>query len=167
MRPQGDGIAFLRAEDLAEFDALLERFLGETGARAALLVDRSGRLLTAAGETESFDRITFATLAAADFGAGDQLAALLGEDEFASLYHQGERSSMYLTDVSGAAILAALFDGRTTLGMVRLKLKALVPVFAEQFVRLGNAKQQRLPELDDGWATEAESEIDRIFSDEV
>jgi predicted regulator of Ras-like GTPase activity (Roadblock/LC7/MglB family) len=167
MTTPGDDIAFLRAEDLAEFDALLRRFLDETGARAALLVDRTGRLLTAAGETDGFDRTTFASLAAADFGASDQLAALLGEPEFVSLFHHGEQGSMYLTGVGGAAILAALFDGRTTLGLVRLRLKTLIPAFAEQFVRLGEQSRQPLPELDADWALEAESEIDRIFSDEV
>ena len=85
---------------------------------------------TSNGDVGALDKTTFASLVAGDFAASDQLAALLGESEFTSLYHQGEGRAMFLADVGGWAILAALFDGRTTLGMVRLKSKAVVPRFA-------------------------------------
>jgi predicted regulator of Ras-like GTPase activity (Roadblock/LC7/MglB family) len=159
-------LSALHAEDLARFATLLDGFLAETRARCALLVDRTGRLLTMAGETSELDGTTFASLAAADFGASDQLASLLGEREFASLYHHGESSSMYLTDLGGHAILAAIFDGRSTLGLVRLKLKPLVPALIAVFEDLANrAPDPRLPELDESWGTEAENEIDRLFSE--
>jgi predicted regulator of Ras-like GTPase activity (Roadblock/LC7/MglB family) len=143
---------------------LLQRFLEETGAQAALLVDRAGQLLVSAG-TVSFDGLSFASLAAADFEASDQLATLLGEDEFASLYHQGEHGSMYLVDIAGRAILAALFDRRTTLGMVRLKTKVVVPQFAALFDELarGPAPEEQTS-IDAGWAEAAEREIDRLFN---
>jgi predicted regulator of Ras-like GTPase activity (Roadblock/LC7/MglB family) len=162
----GDTIAFLRAEDLAEFDALLTGFLSDTNARAILLVDRTGRLLASAGETQQLDGTAFATLAAADFGASDQLATLVGEREFASLYHHGERSSLYLTALNGLAILATLFDDRTTLGMIRLKLKSLVPTFEALLVEVGqrSAAGPAVP-MDSSFAAEAESEIDRLFSE--
>ena len=56
---------------------------------------------------------------------------LKGEKEFTALYHQGAAGSMYLSDIAGAAILAAVFDKRTTLGMVRLKTRAVVPQLVE------------------------------------
>lgn len=147
--------------------ALLNRFLSETNARCALLVDRTGQLLQRVGDA-SFDGLSFASLAAADFEASDQLAALLGEEEFASLYHQGEQGSMYLVDVAGRAILAALFDGRTTLGMVRLKTKAIVPQFAQLFAELTgrSASEADSSPIDTGWASEAGDEIDRLFNEQ-
>jgi predicted regulator of Ras-like GTPase activity (Roadblock/LC7/MglB family) len=165
MAVRGGAIAFLNADDLAQLDAQLQPFLAGTGARCVLLIDRTGRLLTAVGDTGGFDRTTFASLAAADFGASDQLAALLGEREFASLYHHGEHSSMYLADIGGSAILAALFDDRTTLGMVRLRLKTVVPVIGELLGRISREGRRHVPELNAGWAAEAASEIDRLFSE--
>lgn len=158
-------ISIFAAEDVQQLDAVLSSFIGETQARCAVLVDRSGRLLTAAGDTGSMDRVTFASLVAGDFAASDQLASLLGEQEFSSLYHLGEGRSMFLADVSGWAILAALFDGRTTLGMVRLKSKAVVPTFASLFAGIAARGPSAPMEFEQGWAAEAESEIDRLFAE--
>ena len=161
-----DGIGFLGQEEIRRFDDLLVSFLGETQARCALLVDRAGRLITAAGDTATLDDTTFASLAAADFAASDQLAVLLGESEFSSLYHHGDQRSMYLADIGGRAILAALFDNRVTLGMVRITSKAMVPRFGEILEELvKHGPQGDLTHMDSAWAEEVEDEIDRLFSE--
>src|SRR5690606_37304659 len=95
-----DAVPFIGPRDQQRFEQLLTWYTVEGGLRAALLVDRTGRLLACVGEAD-FDRTTFATLVAADFAAGDQLALLLGEEEVAALCHQGENRSMYLSDVGG------------------------------------------------------------------
>ena len=51
---------------------------------------------------------------------------MLGEPEFGALFHQGERESMYLADVARRVILVVLFDNRTTLGLVKLRVKSAV-----------------------------------------
>ena len=115
--------------DEAEFNRIqtvLNALLGETNARTALLVDRAGQLLVNVGEELSFDPTSFASLTAADFSANDQLAKMIGEDEFASLFNQGEKVSMFLADVARRVILVILFDNKTTVGMVRLKAKVTV-----------------------------------------
>ncbi|MFW6202640.1 MAG: roadblock/LC7 domain-containing protein [Gemmatimonadota bacterium] len=149
----------------ARLDAILASFLDETQARCAVLLDRDGRLLALTGETTEFDGTAFATLAAADFAAGDRLASLLGEDEFTSLYHQGEDHSMYLVDIGGTAILAALFDDdRSSLGLVRLTAKRAVPRFATLLAERPG-EDLHVEGLGDGWADEAGSEVDRLFRD--
>jgi predicted regulator of Ras-like GTPase activity (Roadblock/LC7/MglB family) len=131
-----------------------------------VLVDRGGRTLATHGDTGGFDEVTFASLAAADYAAGDQLAALLGETEFTSLVHHGDRQSMVLADLSGWAILAALFDSRTTLGMVRVKTRAVAPRFAAVFELLARrGPSGPLVQMEAGWADDAEQEIDRLFTD--
>jgi predicted regulator of Ras-like GTPase activity (Roadblock/LC7/MglB family) len=161
-----DGITYFGAGDVEQLEQILSGFLGETQVRCAALVDRSGRMLVSVGDTGTMDRITFASLVAGDFAASDQLASLLGEPEFSSLYHQGEGQSMYLADIAGWAILAALFDGRTTLGMVRLKSKTAVPKFVALFADLA-ARGPAPPseELQGAWVSEAETEIDRLFAE--
>lgn len=162
-----DSLSFLGADDVAALEKLLNEFITDTAAQCTLLVDRTGRLLAQAGDTGELDGIAFASLASADFAASDQLAALLGEQEFTSLYHHGAERSMFLAEIGGAAILAALFDTRTTLGMVRITTKSLVPRFAECFVRLAErGPSGHVVHMETGWANEAESEIDRLFSDE-
>ncbi|MEP7347797.1 MAG: hypothetical protein ABI877_21180, partial [Gemmatimonadaceae bacterium] len=63
-------------EDFASISQVLQRYLFESKARCALLIDRSGQLVTTVGERPNFDATAFATLTAADFSANDQLARL-------------------------------------------------------------------------------------------
>jgi predicted regulator of Ras-like GTPase activity (Roadblock/LC7/MglB family) len=148
-------------EDFTAITKALQKFLGETNARCALLVDRSGQLVATVGEQPTFDPTAFATLTAADFSANDQLAQLIGETDFNSLFHQGEKESMYLADIARRVILVALFDNRTTLGLVRLKIKdtvsELTKLFHEVFQRGKAAANQP------GLLAGAEDEIDQLF----
>jgi predicted regulator of Ras-like GTPase activity (Roadblock/LC7/MglB family) len=148
--------------DFGAITQSLERFLQESSARCALLVDRTGQLVATVGEKPNFDPTAFATLTAADFSANDQLAKLIGETEFSSLFHQGERESMYLADVARRVILVVLFDSRTTLGLVRLKVKAAVDELARLFLAVferGAAGQPAPPSVLAG----ADDEIDKLF----
>jgi len=151
--------------DAERIDRLLQSFLYESHARCALLVDRTGQLITTAGERPEFDSTAFASLAAADFSANDQLASMIGEQEFSSLFHQGEKESMYLADVARRVILVVLFDDRATLGMIRIKVKTVVRELTEIFQELfrRSVTETSLPRLETAWADEAEDEIDRLF----
>ncbi len=149
-------------DDFGAITTSLQKFLVESNARCALLVDRSGQLVATVGEQPNFDPTAFATLTAADFSANDQLAKLIGERDFTSLFHQGEKESMYLADVARRVILVVLFDTRTTLGLVRLKMKEtvndLTRLFEDVFSR-GAAGKAQPPGLLSG----AEDEIDKLF----
>jgi len=151
--------------DARRIDHLLHSFLYDSHARCALLVDRNGQLITIAGERPEFDSTAFASLAAADFSANDQLASMIGEQEFSSLFHQGDRESMYLADVAKRVILVVLFDDRATLGLIRIKVRGLVTQLSETFRDLfdRSAADVRGNRLETRWADEAEDEIDRIF----
>lgn len=158
-----DAIASLGPDELQRINGLLHDFVGEAGARCALLLDRNGRPVTAFGETRDLDETSFASLAAADFDASDELAGLLGEAEFTALYHQGVDGSMYLSEIAGSAILAAVFDRRTTLGMVRLKTRQVVPRLVALLSEVGSRRGDR-QSLDADFADDAVSEIDRLFA---
>jgi predicted regulator of Ras-like GTPase activity (Roadblock/LC7/MglB family) len=148
--------------DARRIHAVLTGFLQEAGARTTLLVDRNGQMLAAAGDPPAFDHVAFASLTAADFSANDQLARMLGEAEFGALFHQGERESLYLADVARRVILVVLFDNRTTLGLVKLRVRRAVQelntVFLDLFAR-GSADAR----VEAGFVGEAEDEIDRLF----
>lgn len=158
-----DAMASIGSEDIQRLNRLLHTFVVEAGARCALLLDRNGRPVTAFGDTEGLDETSFASLAAADFDASDQLAGLLGEEEFTSLYHQGVNGSMYLAEIARVAILAAVFDRRTTLGLVRLKTREVVPHLTSVLRDL-EGRPPADERLDDDWTDDAVTEIDRLFA---
>jgi predicted regulator of Ras-like GTPase activity (Roadblock/LC7/MglB family) len=148
-------------DDFSAINTAMEKFLASANARSALLVDRAGQLVATAGEPPTFDPTAFATLTAADFSANDQLAKLIGETDFKMLFHQGETSSMYLADVARRVILVVVFDNRTTLGLVRLKMKDTVGelnrLFEHMFARDRGASQK------ESILAGADDEIDKLF----
>lgn len=149
-------------DDFGAITDALQRFLSDSSARSALLVDRTGQLVATVGEQPKFDPTTFATLTAADFSANDQLAKLIGESDFNSLFHQGENESMYLADVAHRVILVVLFDHHTTLGLVRLKMKQAVEEISRLFEAVfsrGASGQPSSPNILAG----ADDEIDKLF----
>ena len=153
--PVGSASWSFTQDDFDGITQTLQRFLYDSNARCALLVET-------VGEQPTFDPTAFATLTAADFSANDQLARLIGESDFNTLFHQGEKESMYLADVARRVILVVLFDNRTTLGLVRLKMKQavdeLVKLFEHVFEREREAQLTR-PNILAG----ADDEIDRLF----
>jgi len=106
--------------DGKRIDAVLARFLGDSNSAAVLLIDRSGQPLAEAGTARTLDIGSIGALAAAAFASTAALARLLGESEFSVLFHEGVKESMHVCTVDEQTILLAIFDERTTVGMVRL-----------------------------------------------
>jgi predicted regulator of Ras-like GTPase activity (Roadblock/LC7/MglB family) len=149
-------------DDFGAITAALQKFLFTANARCALLVDRTGQLVATVGEQPDFDPTAFATLTAADFSANDQLAKLIGENDFNSLFHQGETASMYLADIARRVILVVLFDNRTSLGLVRLKMKDTVAELTRLFEQVFS-RAQRVSSSQPGLLAGADDEIDELF----
>jgi predicted regulator of Ras-like GTPase activity (Roadblock/LC7/MglB family) len=158
--PVGSASWSFTEDDFGAITTTLEQFLTECNARCALLVDRTGQLVATVGERPNFDPTAFSTLAAADFSANDQLAKLIGENDFNSLFHQGEKESMYLADIARRVILVVLFDNRTTLGLVRLKLRQVVLQLSQLFEQMfSRSTSSSAPNILAG----ADDEIDKLF----
>src|SRR5215467_5063998 len=119
---QHDNLA-IHEEDAQRINGVLLHFLGESGAMEALLIDRSGQLLARGGASRSLDTVSLSALAAGAFSSTAAMARLLGETEFTMLFHQGVKESIHVAAVDEHAILLAIFDSRTTVGMVRLFAK--------------------------------------------
>jgi predicted regulator of Ras-like GTPase activity (Roadblock/LC7/MglB family) len=151
-------------DDFGAITGSLRRFLDDTGAFCAMLVDRSGQLITTVGDAPAgLDAVTFATLTAADFGANDQLARILGETEFSSLFHQGERESVYVADIARRLILVVVFDSRTSVGLVRLKLRPEVEELT-QLLDAALSRGREGSERESRPLENAQDEIDKLFN---
>jgi len=155
-------------EDYWAINTTLQELLKNSNATSILLLDKTGQLISSVGEAPEFDMHSFASLCAADFEANAQLALLIGEKDFSTLYHQGSNESMYLARVEQDIILVVLFDKRTTLGLVRLRTKKAVDNLSAVIRRLYDKleyENEELIEFNEEFAAEAELEIDSLFSD--
>ena len=155
-------------EDYWAITSVLKELIDNSNSQSVLLIDKTGQLIASVGMEPEFDLMSFASLCAADFEANAQLAQLIGEKDFSTLYHQGSDESMYLSRVAQSIILVVLFNKRTTLGLVRLRVKKAVEglntVLHGLFEKL-EYENEDLKEFDAEFADELNKEIDSLFQD--
>jgi predicted regulator of Ras-like GTPase activity (Roadblock/LC7/MglB family) len=161
-----EGINIFEEEFWAITD-VLNKLIASTNSRTAMLIDKAGQLITSTGDTSRIDLSSFATLSAADFAATSQLASLIGEREFGTIFHQGEKENIYISLVADRVILAVVFDQRTTLGLVRIKTKAtseaLERIFANIFKKIDHGPEKKSSKIDSDFTKAAEEELDKLF----
>jgi predicted regulator of Ras-like GTPase activity (Roadblock/LC7/MglB family) len=117
------GRFILREAEYQAFQAVLRKLLSDSYAKVVFLVDKNGTLLASVGETEGFDTTSLASLAAGNIAATGGLANLIGEKEFSILFHEGERDNMHISVVADRLILVVVFDRRSSVGLVRLRVR--------------------------------------------
>ena len=105
------------------FLAILKKLLADSYAKVVFLIDKNGSMLASVGETGEFDTTSIASLAAGNIAATGGLASLIGEKEFSILFHEGERDNMHISVVDNRLILVVIFDKRSSVGLVRLRVR--------------------------------------------
>ena len=113
----------VQKEDLDRFLAVLERLRRDSNAKYAFLLDRSGQQIVSVGTIENNDPTSLASLAAGTVAATEGLAQVIGEGAFSTIYHEGERDSVHISVVADKVILLVVFDLKSSVGLVRLRVK--------------------------------------------
>ncbi len=113
-------------EDLKKINFYLDKVVSSSLARSALLIDRSGQLIAQYGNTPDIDILSLSALTAANFGATAEIAKILGEEEFTLLFHKGKNENVYFTAIGEHVIMVTLFDDRTSLGLIRLRINQII-----------------------------------------
>lgn len=113
----------LHEREYHAFQSVLRKLLADSYAKIVFLVDKNGSLLASAGDTEDFDTTSLASLAAGNIAATGGLASLIGEKEFSILFHEGEKDNMHISVVANRLILVVIFDRRSSVGLVRLRVR--------------------------------------------
>ena len=149
-------------EDIEIIGKSLKAFLKNANAQSALLVDKDGHLVTREGESSTYDVDTISALVAGSFAATKQMAKLLGEEEFALMFHQGKKDNIQLSLVGDRTILAVIFDDRTTLGMVRLYSGQVASKLGQVFKDIGERKREG-EKISQDFGNEARGKLDDIF----
>ncbi len=150
-------------EDVIKIEALLSKTLKGSEAKCALLVDKDGHLITKQGFTHSLDTTALSALLAGSFASTKEIARLVGEHEFSVLFHQGKKDHIHMSLIGDRAILAIIFDDRTTIGMVRLYSKEVAQELTKIINDVGTSEEAGETGLEEGFAASAEERLDDIF----
>lgn len=153
----------LYEEEHQQLKEICEKLLRDSMARAIFLVDKVGQLVAAVGQTHDIDTTSLASLVAGATAATSGLAELLGEGEFPSHFHQGERDSLYIALIGDHLILTVIFDNRSTEGLVRLRVKRTEADLRRVFTDMN--KKVENPENNTLFAEITDEDIENLFSD--
>src|SRR4029078_4761341 len=102
---------------------VVDRLVREANAKVVFIVDKNGQLIAASGEHHNIDPTSLASRTAGNIAATGGIAKLLRENEFATQFHEGEKANIHIQLVGNRVILVVIFDNKTSLGLVRLRVK--------------------------------------------
>ena len=156
-------------EEFRRIKESLQRLASDANANVVFLVDKNGQQIAAVGDLTTLDTTSLASLTAGNVAATDGLARLIGEREFSILFHEGERDNIHISIVAQRVILVVIFDERTSLGLVRLRVRRamseLEKIFEEIARKAEKEKQVLAADFDSPFAEITDEDIDRLFSE--
>jgi predicted regulator of Ras-like GTPase activity (Roadblock/LC7/MglB family) len=150
-------------EDFRRVLSVIQRLVRDANAKGVFVVDRNGQLIGEAGEMRGIDTTSLASLTAGCIAATGGLAKIVGEEDFPVHFHQGQRDNLHITLVSSRIILVVIFDDRSSLGLVRLRVKKAGAELARIFEEIQKNSEQ---EARGGtpFAEITDDDIDNLFS---
>src|SRR5512144_1671763 len=156
-------------EEFQQIKDVIGRLKADAQAKVVFIVDKNGQQIAAVGDLQSLDTTSLASLTAGNVAATDGLARLIGEKEFSILFHEGERDNIHISIVAQRVILVVIFDERTSLGLVRLRVRRamaeLESIFQDIARKAEKEKQALQADFDSPFAEITDEDIDRLFSE--
>ena len=110
-------------EELSQIMNICEILHRDSNAKAVLVVDKNGQTFAQAGEVEQLDITSLSSLTAGNVAATGAIATLLAEKEFSGQFLEGQKTHYHISIVGQRVILVVLFDERSSLGLVRLRVR--------------------------------------------
>ncbi|MFL5270506.1 MAG: roadblock/LC7 domain-containing protein [Anaeromyxobacteraceae bacterium] len=150
-------------EEFRQVAAICDRLTRDANAKVVFLVDKNGQLIASSGQAQNLDTTSLASLTAGNVAAMGGLAKLIGEKEFPNQFHEGERESLHMSIVGGRVVLVVIFDAKSSLGLVRLRVKKAGEELGKVFDVL--AKKQAAPGAHSPFAEITDDDIDNLFSE--
>jgi predicted regulator of Ras-like GTPase activity (Roadblock/LC7/MglB family) len=150
-------------EEQQQIALVCQRLHRDANAKAVLLIGRDGQPIAEAGEVGEIDVTSLSSLTAGNVAGTGGISKILREKDFTSQFHEGEKTHVHITLVASRAILVVLFDERSSLGLVRLRVKKGSDEMAKLFDQVARKAASRqgpsiLSEITD-------ADIDNLFND--
>ncbi len=138
-----------------------DRLVREANAKVVFLIDKNGNPIASAGDVAHLDTTSLASLTAGNIAATGGIAKLINEKEFSQIFHEGERDNLHISIIGQRVILVVIFDQRSSLGLVRLRVRKA----SEELSAIFNAMAQKAEQPGASpFAEITDDDIDSLFS---
>jgi predicted regulator of Ras-like GTPase activity (Roadblock/LC7/MglB family) len=152
-------------EEFDRINSVLGRLWVDANAKIVFLVDKNGQQIAAKGDLEKVDATSLASLTAGNVAATDGLARLIGEKEFSILFHEGERDNIHISIVGQRLILVVIFDERSSLGLVRLRVRKAAAELEDVLTQMANKAAEQGQAPASPFAEITDEDIDALFTE--
>ena len=156
-------------EEFNQIKQIISKLRVDANAKVVFLVDKNGQQIAAHGDIENLDTTSLASLTAGNVAATDGLAKLIGEKEFSILFHEGEKDNIHISIVAQRVILVVIFDEKSSLGLVRLRVKKaaqeLNDIFAKIMAKVDREKAAAGSTFESPFAEITDEDIDSLFAE--
>jgi predicted regulator of Ras-like GTPase activity (Roadblock/LC7/MglB family) len=156
-------------EEYQQIKEILSRLQSDSNSKIVFLVDKNGQQIAAHGDMKGVDATSLASLTAGNVAATDGLAKLIGEKEFSILFHEGERDNIHISLVAQRVILVVIFDEKSSLGLVRLRVKKASQELEKTFEVIVRKTEEdqgtHANRFDSPFAENTDEDIDSLFSE--
>lgn len=144
---------------------VLSDLASKTRAKTIIFADMNGHPITQRGQTTEINIPNMAALAAGDFAATAEMSKMIGEkQQFKYLYHEGEKTNIYLSNVGDNFLLVIIFDADIALGMIRIFTKRAINTLKEILSQAKDEDQKTSKFLDVEFSTYLNEELDKAFN---
>ena len=138
---------------------------GAGDAAGTTVAEIGRRVWPRAGEYDPGRAGRLAAVTAGCVAATGGLAKIVGEEEFPIHFHQGERDNLHMTLVGDRMILVVVFDERSSLGLVRLRVKKAGNELGKLFEEIRKKAETEVRSNGSPFAEITDDDIDNLFSD--
>jgi len=153
----------MHEQQFQQLKLILGKLRLESFSRVVFLVDKNGQQIATHGDVGDLDTTSLASLAAGNVAATGGMARLIGEKEFPTLSHEGERESIHIC-IIGRVLLVVVFDERSSLGLVKLRVKQASRDLSALFDELERLSAERRDKEEALFAEITDDDIDSLFS---
>ncbi len=137
----------------------------KTRAKTIIFADMNGHPITQRGQTTEINIPNMAALAAGGFAATSEMAKMVGEKKrFKYIFHEGEKTNIYLLNVGEGFLLVVIFDADIALGMIRIFTKRAIDTLSELLANAKEEEQKASKFLDVEFSNYLNQELDKAFN---
>ncbi len=152
--------------DLNTISAVLLKLMHDTNATSSLLIDKSGQVISVQGSESRSNATTLGALLAGVFSSSREVARLLNEKDFRSIFQQGVQESIYTSMVEEQWLLVIIFDKFTHIGLVKVLSKKATEELGRILDRVrSDTSRAKSSVLNLQFRSSVEDTIDLLFRD--
>jgi predicted regulator of Ras-like GTPase activity (Roadblock/LC7/MglB family) len=152
--------------ELAIISTALHKLLNDTSATSVMLLDKSGQVVATQGNGIKRNATQLGALLAGAFSSSREVAQLLGEKDFRTIFQQGVHENIYTTMVEEQWLLVIVFDKLTHIGLVKVLSKKASDELGRILERVrADTSRMKSSVLNIQFRSSVEDTIDLLFRD--